>query len=296
MERHVRRALAAAVVVGTVIGLAAYGPPASAPVPLTGLSETDRLGDRRFVATGDRLYEVGAEDATYPATGWHIRGEMGGFWTPPIKLLDGVWFGANGTWLKAGRFTEGTGYTTMSLAGPGGLTVQRVDVVPDGGRAALIGLRFPAGAGTVHLTVEAHSELLSAYPWGWTSPGQATVNLPDTGSFDGRSLTFRDQGTPPVPNARPHDWAALVGSDLTPAGHALGAGMRGPQGDVICGDPTPAVCDDGPYGRGTGGRLVYDVAVGGSARTVWFAVAGSHQGLASARRNWPGRCTTRRAR
>lgn len=282
MERHVRRALAAAVVVGTVIGLAAYGPAASASVPVKGLSETDRLGDRRFVATGDRLYEVGAEDATYPATGWHIRGEMGGFWTPPIKLLDGVWFGANGTWLKAGRFTEGTGYTTMNLAGPGGLTVQRVDVVPDGGRAALIGLRFPAGAGTVHLTVDAHSELLSAYPWGWTSPGQATVNLPDTGSFDGRSLIFRDQGTPPVPNARPHDWAALVGSDLTPAGHALGAGMRGPQGDVICGDPTPAVCDDGPYGRGTGGRLTYDVAVGGSARTVWFAVAGSDQGLAPA--------------
>src|SRR4051794_21857382 len=150
MERHVqgsrgRRLFAAAVVVGTVIGLAGYEPPVSAHASSAGLSETNRLGDRRFVATGNRLYEVGAEDATYPATGWHIRGEMGGFWTPPIKLLDGVWFGANGAWLKADRFTEGAGYTTMNLAGPGGLTVQRVDVVPDGGRAALIGLRFPAG-------------------------------------------------------------------------------------------------------------------------------------------------------
>ncbi|MFI7602277.1 hypothetical protein [Actinoplanes sp. NPDC049681] len=276
MKRHV----AAAAVIGAVIGLAGYGPTAAAPV--AGLSETQRLGDRRFVVTGDRLYQVGAEDATYPATGWHIRGEMGGFWTPPIKLLDGVWFGANGTWLKAERFTEGTGYTTMTLAGPDGLTVERTDVVPDGGRAALIGLRFPAGAGTVHLTMDAHSELLSAYPWGWTTPGQAAANLPDAGSFDGRNLIFRDRGTPPVPNARPHDWAALVGSSLTPAGHALGAGMRGPQGAVVCGDPTPAVCDDGPYGRGTGGRLTYDVAVGASARTVWFAVAGSDQGLAPA--------------
>jgi hypothetical protein len=111
------------------------------------LSESKQLGDRRFVVTGNRLYEVGAEDTTYPATGWHIRGEMGGFWTPPIKLLDGVWFGVNGTWLEADRFTEGAGYATMSLAGPGGLSVQRIDVVPDGGRAALIGLRFPAGAG-----------------------------------------------------------------------------------------------------------------------------------------------------
>ncbi|BCJ48850.1 hypothetical protein Asp14428_03250 [Actinoplanes sp. NBRC 14428] len=235
------------------------------------------------MVTGTRLYEVGAEVGTYPATGWHIRGEMGGFWTPPIKLLDGIWFGANGSWLRAGRFTTGAGYTTMDLTGPGGLTVQRVDVVPDGGRAALIGLRFPPRAGTVRLTVDAHSELLAAYPWSGTTPGQGVVNLPDTGSFDGRNLVFRDRGRPPVDGVPPHDWAALVGSALAPAGHALGPGLRGPQGDVVCGDPAPVVCDDGPDGRGTGGRLTYDVTVGGSGRTVWFAVAGSDRGLAPAR-------------
>ena len=37
---------------------------------------------------------MGAEDGSYPATGFHTRGEMGGFWTPPIKLLDGIWFKA----------------------------------------------------------------------------------------------------------------------------------------------------------------------------------------------------------
>ena len=276
MRHRLRTACALAALVTLTIPTAAYG---AAPETL---SESSQLGNRRFVVTGDRFYEVGAEDATYPATGWHIRGEMGGFWTQPIKLLDGVWFAANGTWLKATRFTAGQGYTRMSLAGPGGLTIDRVDVAPDGGRAGLIGLKLPAGAGTVRLTVDAHSELLSAYPWGWTNPGQATFNLPDTGSFDGRTLVFRDQGTPPVANARPHDWAAVVGSSLTPSGHALGAGLRGPQGDVICGDPTPAVCDDGPYGKGTGGQLTYDVPVGSGGRTVWFAVAGSDQGLAPA--------------
>ena len=77
------------------------------------------MGNRRFVVTGDRAYEGGAEDGTYPATGWHIRGEMGGFWSQPIKLLDGVWFAADGAWLTARRFTEHPGYTTMTLAGPG---------------------------------------------------------------------------------------------------------------------------------------------------------------------------------
>ena len=280
------RILAAAVAAGMVAGLSGVGPVAAARAtgsPPGTLSETTQLGNRRFVVTGDRLYEVGAENGTYPATGWHIRGEMGGFWSQPIKLLDGIWFAADGTWLEAGRYTSGPGYSTMDLAGPNGMTIRRVDVVPDGGRAALIGLSFPAGAGTVRLTVDAHSELMSAYPWGFSSPSQATANLSDTGAYDGRNLVFRDRGTPPIANARPHDWAAMVGSALTPAGHALGAGMRGPQGDVVCGDPTPAVCDDGPYGKGTGGQLTYDVPVGSSGRTVWFAVAGSDQGPAAAR-------------
>ncbi|WP_433306125.1 hypothetical protein ACQP2F_19955 [Actinoplanes sp. CA-030573] len=266
--------LAVAAAVGTVIGLGGVAPVAAAGSG-GGLSESAELGNRRFVVTGDRAYEVGAEDGTYPATGWHIRGEMGGFWSQPIKLLDGVWFAADGAWLTASRFTAHPGYTTMTLAGPGGMEIERTDVVPDGARAALIGLRLPAGAGTVRLTVDAHSELLSAYPWGFTTPSQATANNPDTGSFDGRNLVFRDRD-----GQGGHDWAALVGSALTPSGHALGPGMRGPQGDVICGDPTPAVCDDGPYGKGTGGRLTYEVQGG---RTVWFAVAGSDQGLASAR-------------
>ncbi|HEY0534726.1 MAG TPA: hypothetical protein VGD29_24330 [Actinoplanes sp.] len=274
-ERRLLAAFAAAV---TVLG---FGPPAVAhPAGPATLSETSQLGNRRFVVTGDRMYEVGAEDATYPATGFHTRGEMGGFWTEPIKLLDGVWFAANGTWLKASAFTSGAGYTQMNLAGPGGLSIERTDVVPDGDRAALIGLTVPKSAGHVRLTVDAHSELMSVYPWGSTTPSQTDFNLPDTGAFDGRNLVFRDQGTPPVAGSRAHDYAALVGSSLTPSAHALGAGMRGPQGDVICGDPTPAVCDDTPYGKGTGGQLTYDVAGG---RTVWFAVAGSDQGLAPAR-------------
>jgi hypothetical protein len=187
------RIVAAALAAGTVVGMVGVGPSAAASSSPS-LSESSQLSNRRFVVIGDRFYQVGAEDGTYPATGWHIRGEMGGFWSMPIKLLDGVWFAANGTWLKATRFTSGQGYTTMNLAGPGGMTIRRVDVAPDGGRAGLVGLTFPAGSGAVSLTVQAHSELLSAYPWGWTTPGQATFNLPDTGSFDGRSLVFREQG------------------------------------------------------------------------------------------------------
>jgi hypothetical protein len=173
------RIIAAALVTGTVVAVAA---PAGAVGPAGGpagmsktrtLSETTRLADRRFVTTGDHFYEVGAEDATYPATGWHIRGEMGGFWTPPIKLLDGIWFAVDGAWLpSAERFTSGHGYVKQAVTARPGLTVERTDFVPGESRGALIGLRFAATGAeqTFDLAMQAHSELISTYPWARRPP------------------------------------------------------------------------------------------------------------------------------
>ena len=71
------------------------------------VSTTDRLQDRREVAAGDRAYS-GFEDGRFYANGWHITGEMGGVWTPPMKMLDGVWFGVDDDWVgPATRFTSG---------------------------------------------------------------------------------------------------------------------------------------------------------------------------------------------
>jgi len=251
--------------IGAVIG---FAPPASASSAAT-LSESSQLGNRRFVVTGDRFYEVGAEDGTYPGTGWHIRGEMGGFWSQPIKLLDGIWFAANGTWLKATRFTEGQGYTRMTLAGPGGLAIDRVDVAPDGGRAGLVGLRLPAGAGTVRLTVDAHSELLSTYPWGGTTPSQTTANLPDTGSFDGRNLVFRDTGKLTGESSN-HSYTAIVGSNRDPLTGAPGA--------------HPVGVGVGAAGAGAAGAAIGSMAgpVGTAVGAVIGAVAGGYAGKAVA--------------
>jgi hypothetical protein len=257
------------------------------------LSVTDRLEDRRYVASGSRAYVVGAEDGRFPASGWHIRGEMGGFWTPPLKLLDGLWFGVGDRWVgPATRFTSGYGYVRMELPDTGGLRLSRTEFAPDGRRAVLVGLtlRAPGGARTVELKLNAHSELLAAYPWAWTTPSALEHNLPDEAGFDGRHLVFREVGTPPVANAERHDWAALVGSSLTPTAHATGAGFRGPQDPpVVCpatGDIADKQlrCDDSETGKGAGGELRYRLKVPArGARTVWFAVAGSDQGLAAAR-------------
>ncbi len=257
---------------------------------LVELSETTRLADRRALVTGDRVIAMGDETGLYPATGWHIRGEMGGIWTPPVKLLDGIWFAVDDAWLGADvaatRYTTGQGYQRFDYAGADGVSVGRLDYAPDGARANMIGLTLnSATRRTVHLAMDAHSELMPNYPWGWTTPSAADVNLPDTGAYTDGTLTFREAGTSPGTGA--HDYAAVVGSSVRPSGHELGPDHRGPQDPaVVCpADGTaPPKCDDSTFGKGTGGRLTYDVALKpGKATTLWFTVAGSDQGPAAAR-------------
>jgi hypothetical protein len=133
------------------------------------------------------------------------------------------------------------------------------------------------------LKMDAHSELMGAYPWGETNPSQTVYNLEDTVAAEGDNLVFREQGTPPAENAPPHDWTAVVGSNLTPTGSETGEDFRGPQDPpVICpasgpGTPqAPPRCDDTAYGKGKGGQLRYAVTVpANSTETVWFAVAGA---------------------
>ena len=262
---------------------AAQVTPPSEQSPTT-LSVSDRLDDRRYVATGTRGYIVGTEAGRFPAMGWHIQGEMGGIWSPPIKLLDGLWFGIDEQWLgEADTFTSGYGFVQMDgIDAPEGLTVRRTDFVPDGRRGALVGLEVTSQTDRqISLTVDAHSELMSAYPWGWTTPSASAYNLEDTAAYADGRLAFREQGTPPVDNAEAHDWAAVVGSQLTPTAHATGEDFRGPQDPAEICPPEP--CDDGASGKGAGGQLSYDVALeAGQARTIWVAVAGSEQGPASA--------------
>src|SRR6201989_1275121 len=79
------------------------------------LSVSSQLDTRRYAASGDRAYELGAGDGRYPAMGFHTRGEMGGIWTPPVKLLDGIWFGVNGQWIgPATTFTSGFRYRHLA--------------------------------------------------------------------------------------------------------------------------------------------------------------------------------------
>jgi hypothetical protein len=242
---------------------------------------------------GDFPWALGAANGTYPAAGFHTRGEMGGFWLPNLKLLDGMWFNINGDWIgEATKTTSGWGYVRADLPTTNGVSASRTDFVPRGVSGALVGLSLRAETTrTITLHADAHSELMSSYPWGETNHSQPDVNLADTVSVQGKQLLFRNGGTPPDSNGEEHDWAAAFGSNLSPSDSNTGEDFRGPQDPaVICpasgpnAPPQPDRCDDTGYGEGAGGQLTYQVKLqAGKITTVWFGVGGSTSGSAQAR-------------
>src|SRR5829696_5072803 len=258
------------------------------------LSVDYRLEDRREVAAGTRAQVLGFEDGRFYANGWHITGEMGGIVTPPLKLLDSLYFAVNDQWVApAEEFTSGAGYVRYDLDPIDGIGLERTDFAPDGRRGALLGLKLTnpkKNSRLVNVMVDAHSELMTQYPWGFadTVPNAAD-NVPDTGELDAGTLVFRDTGQLPGEDGN-HSYTAIVGSNRTPVNGEVGPGHYGPfgAGRVCAADQTPAPmpseCDDGPFGRGTGGRLHYHVRIpGGDSVTLWIAAAGSDNSEAEAR-------------
>ena len=280
-----------AAVAGITLAALAAGPVQAATPEL---AASQRLMDRREVAAGTRAQVLGFQDGRFYANGWHITGEMGGIVTPPLKLLDSVYFGVNGQWAgPASTFKSGWGYVRYELPAIDGIRLRRTDFAPDASRGALLKLRLTNPRRvkrTVRVDVDAHSELMTQYPW--SEKGKvpnASDNAPDRAWASRRKLVFRDTGQLPG-ESRAHSYTAIVGSNRVPRTLRTGPGHFGPFGaGRVCAsdqkpEPMPRDCDDGPFGRGTGGRLRYKVKLParGSA-SVWIAVAGSENSIAEAR-------------
>src|SRR5580692_2472693 len=232
------------------------------------ISATSQLSERRFVAAGTQAYVVGVEDGTFPPIGWHTTGQMGGVFTPPVKLLDGLWFGLSGNWLdSATTYTTGPGFVRMTFPVTDGVQPTLTEFAPDGLSAVLFGLTLvpvKGSATTVAVTADAHSEVSATYPWGSTTPTWDQFNNQNTVSAAQGVITFNQEKT---------SWYAEVGSATAPASTATGSGDWG---------PTDAA-DQATFGtKGEGGQLTWNLAVPAAGRTLWLGVSGSQNGPASA--------------
>jgi glycogen debranching enzyme len=247
-------------------GTAAGGVPQANATPT--ISASTKLSKRRFVAAGTRAYVVGVEDGSFPPIGWHITGQMGGFWTPPVKALDGLWFQLGSAWLDhAKRFTSGPGFVRITFPQTDGMRPTLTEFSPDGRPVVLVGLTLVPVNGkpqTVNLLAQAHSQVMAAYPWSTTTPTADQVENPDTASVLGNGVQFQQQET--------SDYAEL-GSTVTPSQVTTGSGDWGPT----------TAADQTVFGaKGAGGQFSWNLQVPARGRTLWVGVSGSQLGDAPA--------------
>jgi hypothetical protein len=220
------------------------------------------------VAAGTRAYVVGVENGTFPPIGWHITGQMGGVWAPPVKLLDGIWFKVAGSWLdSATTYTTGPGFSRLSFPVTDGLQPTLTEFAPDGVPAVLFGLTLVPAAGkatTVNVTADAHSQVAASYPWTSTKPTFDAYNHQNTVSAADGVIQFNQHGRP---------WYADVGAAIKPAAIATGPRYWG---------PTPASQQSVFGTKGKGGQLTWKLAIPAAGRTLWLGVAGSQTGSSTA--------------
>jgi hypothetical protein len=230
-------------------------------------STTENLAQKRYVVAGDHAYSIGTLDGSFPPIGTRIRGEMGGVWAQPIKLLQGYWFALNGEWLPAAtRFTSGAGYVQMQLPALDGIEITRTEFAPDGLAALLVGLTLQNTAQhdqRVALKFAARSQLMGAYPWNDTIPSADDLNRKDTAVYDSEvgTLTFRTSG---------QHWYAIIGASQRPS--------HGAADDDIWGSVPEAQRDGYSQAQWSAGAMLrWDIDLSaGEERTLWLAVAGSH--------------------
>ena len=121
-----------------------------------------------FVTAGDKLYMIGFQDGTFPDIGWHVKGEMGGIWHHPVKLMDGfeVSITVDGSTAKLESadvfenypFGNKHVYNTFSKV----VSVERLQFVPDGKNGVFVEfviLNKTAGNLKIELNLKAISNL-----------------------------------------------------------------------------------------------------------------------------------------
>jgi hypothetical protein len=107
---------------------------------MAGISNNGHTNGKPYLTAGDRAYVVGTQDGNFPDLGGHVKGEMGGLWIPPVKLMDGFWLklsdvdAKSKTWLKESKEFINYPYGNRFIYAPvlNGIEVNRLQFCPQG--------------------------------------------------------------------------------------------------------------------------------------------------------------------
>lgn len=173
----------------------------------------DYLGSP-YVAAGNRTYLVGHQDGTFPPLGWHIKGEMGGIWDHPIKLMDGfdadLIIGMDTIRLnKASQFINYPFANKHVFEFPQkNIIVERFQFVPDDhqGIAIQFSIASKQNSTPAILQFVGHTDLRPT----WLGERTNMVDGKDSSVFESNKWIIKDGSNP---------WFNIFGSNQHPTGH-----------------------------------------------------------------------------
>jgi len=209
-----------------------------------------------FVTAGDRVYMVGHQDGTFPELGWHIKGEMGGIWNHPIKLMDG--FDVDLSWDEQTiQLNHADTFVNYPFAnrhlyrlGEQNLSIERWQFVPDH-KEGLVVQFVLHNTGEQHqnfqVQFKGHSDLRPT----WLGERTNMVNSKDSGAFKTNLdlWVVKDNDNP---------WFVAFGADEKSITHQATSGSYA--------------------GSGMSGSLTYNISVPAhSNKVINFIIAGSYK-------------------
>lgn len=218
-----------------------------------------------YVTAGDRVYMVGHQDGTFPDLGWHVKGEMGGIWNHPIKLMDGFTAAIietdNSYCLDAAHQFVNYPFANKHLFQTHipGLEVDRFQFVPDGVQGMVIEFTFrnvDKSEKSFDFEFSGHTDLMPV----WLGDRAGMEDFEDKLSFDESRQAWlgKDDG---------NEWYVLFGANQK-AKTSEGAS---------------ATCNYTPQGKGKAAKLGYEIKLKPeSSQSIRFFISGSYTSKADA--------------
>jgi glycogen debranching enzyme len=183
-------------------------------------TKRERLGDP-YLTPGDRSLVIGTQDGAFPELGWHVPGEMGGVWTPPLKLLDGFWLRVNGHWLPtADSYSTGPYWTKQEYDLESDLRVIRTQFAPDGEPGIVVRYEFQSPtAKSLHVRFLARSDLQLV----WSPEHSVQAKAADEARF------AEDLAAWLITGDRPEACVLIGARGVVPVAHESGPELWGPE-------------------------------------------------------------------
>src|SRR4051794_8499219 len=186
---------------------------------MAGISNNGQTMDKQYLTPGDRTYVVGTQDGNFPDLGSHVKGEMGGLWMPPVKLMDGFWVKLSDTdtkgeaWLKEASAFINYPYGNRFVYEPvlEGIEVERFQFCPQGKEGIVIQYQVKNTSGELRklqLEFVVKTDLSPV----WFSKENNIIDGPDTVHWMEDKKLFAANGTK-------NPWYTVWGSTLRVISH-----------------------------------------------------------------------------